>query len=410
MTAVDPPAVPLVLIAEADPWVRDLLKELVLSVRCDAKLIAYANGQQATEWLSARKPALVIAAWELPSTDGLSLLRSVRYQHRQAAPVPFILLTNRNDSASVREVLPLAPTAYLTKPLNIEGLRTRLERLLLENGEQISCGVPPLLPGLTLPRFLEQRREQSDGGPLFVDVQDAVKLSQGASGLDIKLLEQNLRADPTITSVLIAAANSAAQHLGTPVQTLGAALAMLGATQSANLVAGLTLKRGAVLTNETLLVQAQRFWDLSLRTARYASGLAALLELDQERCYCAGLLYCLGDLAVVRCLNDWLMAGGELDEESISESLEQFSAAYGSALRTRWRLPIELRELIAGVYSSGGGVNTREALVMNLAGQLALLGEEEGIEKVSGSKPARLLKVSGGALDRIRGKSQASTT
>ncbi len=36
MTAVVLPAVPRVLIAEADPWSRDLLKQVLLNVRCDA--------------------------------------------------------------------------------------------------------------------------------------------------------------------------------------------------------------------------------------------------------------------------------------------------------------------------------------------------------------------------------------
>lgn len=65
-----------------------------------------------------------------------SLLRNVR-QKRRSPALPFILLSSRNDSASVREVLPLAPTAYLTKPLNMEGLTQRLQDLLLNEGERV---------------------------------------------------------------------------------------------------------------------------------------------------------------------------------------------------------------------------------------------------------------------------------
>ena len=38
MSVVELPATPRVLIAEADPWSRDLLQQVVLSVRCDAQL------------------------------------------------------------------------------------------------------------------------------------------------------------------------------------------------------------------------------------------------------------------------------------------------------------------------------------------------------------------------------------
>jgi HD-like signal output (HDOD) protein len=116
------------------------------------------------------------------------------------------------------------------------------------------------------------------------------------------------------------------------------------------------------------------------------------------------LLQSLGDLAVVGCLQEWLLAGGTLDESQIKQSLEQYSAAFGSALRTRWRLPLELRELIASVYQYNTGVYTREVLVMNLAGHMARLGDEESVTTLLKTKPARLLKLTVADLQRLRKK------
>jgi HD-like signal output (HDOD) protein len=110
----------------------------------------------------------------------------------------------------------------------------------------------------------------------------------------------------------------------------------------------------------------------------------------------------LGDLALLRCLEDWRQGGGELDDEAIGESLHEFGAAYGSALRARWRLPLELRQLIAAIYSLEGGVYSRDALVMNLAAQMARLTEHEGLEELARSKTARLLKVGLSELLRVR--------
>ena len=56
-------------------------------------------------------------------------------------------------------------------------------------------------------------------------------------------------------------------------------------------------------------------------------------------------------------------------------------------------MPLELRELIAARYHLGGGVYSREALVMNLAAQVANLESEEGIAEVAGGKTARWLRV-----------------
>ena len=289
MTAVDLPAVPRVLIAEADPWSQDLLKQVLLAVRCDARLDVCADGQQAATLLRDKPYDLILADWELPVIDGLDLLRAVR-QQRRTPPLPFILLSSRNDSASVREALPLAPTAYLTKPLNMQALTQRLQDLLLNEGESVYCEVPALTPGMTLPGFLEQRREASDGAPLRVDVQAAVQHSLGSEGLDLKRLEEQVRTDPQITAVLIAAANSAGHH-GAPVQTLHAALHTLAPGQSMNLILGLALKHNVVLGDPVLAAYAERYWQLSQDTADYALLLAHLLELDRERCYSAGILH-----------------------------------------------------------------------------------------------------------------------
>ncbi|MGF6327637.1 HD-like signal output (HDOD) protein/CheY-like chemotaxis protein [Pseudomonas sp. BS3782 TE3695] len=404
MTAVVLPAVPRVLIAEADPWSRDLLKQVLLNVRCDARLDLCVDGQETLQLLAENPYDLVIVDWELPGVDGLNVLRSVR-QRKRNPPLPFILMSSRNDSASVREVLPLAPTAYLTKPLNIENLTQRLQDLLLNAGEEVSCEAPSLAPGMTLSVYLERRRELADGAPLMTDVQVAIKRSLNPDGLDLTRLEDEIRTDPQITAVLIAAVNSAAQHHGVAVQTLAQALQRLGTGQSMNLILGLTLKRSARLSDPQLADYAERYWELSLHTAEYARTLARLLDLDQARCYCAGMLHCLGDLALLRCLQEWKEAGGELDEwQEVGDALAEFGAAYGSALRTRWRLPLELRELIAAVYQFGGGVYSREALVMNMAAQLARLTEHEGIEALAKSRTARLLKIGLPELMRLRKK------
>lgn len=404
MTAVELPAVPRVLIAEADPWARDLLKQVLLNVRCDARLDLCSDGQETLHLLAQNPYDLVIADWELPGVDGLNVLRSVR-QRKRNPPLPFILMSNRNDSASVREALPLAPTAYLTKPLNMENLTQRLQDLLLHAGEEVSCEVPSLAPGMTLSVYLERRRELADGAPLMTDVQVAIKRSLNPNGLDLTRLEDEIRTDPQVTAVLIAAANSAAQHHGAAVQTLSQALHRLGTGQSMNLILGLDLKRSARLSDPCLADYAERYWELSLHTAEYARTLARLLDLDQERCYCAGMLHRLGDLALLRCLQEWKQAGGELDElEEVGDALAEFGAAYGSALRTRWRLPLELRELIAAVYQLGGGVYSREALVMNMAAQLARLTEHEGLEGLAKSRTARLLKIGLPELMRLRKK------
>jgi HD-like signal output (HDOD) protein len=402
MDATATPHVTRILIADGDPGLRDALTHLLRSVRADAQLDVCETGLQAMAQL-VYHPDLVIAARELSGLDGLDLLRSVR-RDRSKPALPFILLSDRVDSASVREAVPLAPTAFLAKPLNMVALRERLEALLASLEQPVVEALPVMMPGMTLPRFLERRRVDAEGAPLMADVQAAVMRSLNPRGLNLRVLEEEIRTDPQITAVLLAAANSAAMLREAPVQTLMQALAKLGTLQSMNLVMGLALKRSARLSDPELAGIAEQYWGLSLHTAEYARTLARMFDLNQEHCYCAGLLHCLGDLALLRALQEWKLAGGKLEEGDVAKALKGFGPAYGSELRRRWRLPLALRELIASIYSlgGGGGVYARDDLVMNLAAQMARIKPGETLDEIAKGKTARLLKLGAEELTRLR--------
>ena len=124
-----------------------------------------------------------------------------------------------------------------------------------------------------------------------------------------------------------------------------------------------------------------------------------VLGADVERCYTAGLLHRLGDLALLRTLQDWCDGGGALDEARLDELLGRFGASFGSALRARWRLPLELRRLIAAAYQFGG-VLSREELILSLATQAASLPEDDA-EQLAESKAARMLGLDGERLAKL---------
>lgn len=392
-------AAPRVLVAAPDPWTRELLGQLLGSVRCDVQLLPYADGSSALEACRKRLPDLILAEWALPGVDGVDLLREVRRLQRKP-PLPFILLSDRTDSASVREVLPLAPTAYLVHPFNMEKLQQRLRDLLLAPGQEVFCELPSLAAGQSLDAFLEGLRNESDGAPLLDEVKDALSLVLKADEMDLNILEHQFGRDPQITARLIAAANSAAQHMGRPCQTLAQALPRLGVAHSINLVMGIALQRSASLREPRLAEQGAYYWSLAQRTADFARLLADEQGIDADRCYCAGLLHSLGDLALLRCLQDWVNAGGVLEDDAIAKAMRKYAAGFGSALRTRWRLPLELRELIAATYQLTG-VYGRESLVLNLAAQMARWPDDEPLKELAKSKAAQQLDAGEGKLQSL---------
>jgi HD-like signal output (HDOD) protein len=137
------------------------------------------------------------------------------------------------------------------------------------------------------------------------------------------------------------------------------------------------------------------------RSAEVAHWLASELALDAELCFTAGLLHNIGELALLRCLQDWQDAGGALGDDEIDETMRRRAASFGSALRIRWRLPFGLRELIATFYQLSTGVFSREALVLNLAGLIVNLPLEQTPITLRNARSARLLGLDPELLVRL---------
>lgn len=394
-----PAAAPEVLIAEADPWTADLLTQLVLDVRSDARVQHFVDGEAALARCRRRLPDLLIADGELPGLDGIELLRQLR-RHPRTPALPCVLISSRVDASSVRAVLPLAPAAYLAKPFNAEQLRQRLGGLLSAAGNPQAVAPGPLLVN-DLGQYLDSVREEGQGAPLLADVRGAVSNSLRAGETDLGQLAREFARDPQITACLIAAANSAAEQRGGICQTLPQALQRLGVARALNLVLGLAVQRNARLQDPRLAELAGQVGVRAQRSAELAHWLAAQLRLDHELCYTAGLLHNIGELALLRCLQDWQEAGGSLANEEIEQSLHQRAAGFGSALRIRWRLPFGLRELIAAFYALSRGVFSREALVLNLSAELLALPANQAPEALLESRTARMLGLSQPFLARI---------
>lgn len=75
------------------------------------------------------KPDLVIADVEMPGLDGFGLCQSIR-ETEELAGTPVLLLTTRQDEASRAKGLKAGCTAFLTKPIAPDQLRTQVRAAL----------------------------------------------------------------------------------------------------------------------------------------------------------------------------------------------------------------------------------------------------------------------------------------
>lgn len=388
-----------VLIAYADHSAAELLARLVLEVRTDAQVACVSDGQSALEHCRLQQPGLLIADSELPGIDGLELLRQLRVDlHKK--DLHFILISSRLDVQSVQTAKPLAPTAYLAKPFNADALRRRLEDLLkLEDQTQAGPQAQPPAPDLDT--YLDLMAKADQEAPLLVDVREAISRRLNPAEISLRDLEKAFSKDPQITAHLIAAANRAALHSGSACQSLSQALPRLGLTRILNLVLGLSIRNSSQLVNRGLRTHGKSIWQTAERSAELAHWLAQRLGLDAELCYTAGLIHNIGELALLRCMQDWLQAGAELSDERIIQVLQQRALSFGAALRIHWRLPFNLREVVESYHNLKGGVFTREALVLNLVGLILHLSELQHPRELQDCLCSRLLQLDPQLLEQL---------
>lgn len=72
---------------------------------------------------------LIIADWMMPRVSGVKLLQTIR-QDPNIGPMPFMMLTSRNDSEAVSEAIQNGVDDYIVKPFTISLFTSKLELLL----------------------------------------------------------------------------------------------------------------------------------------------------------------------------------------------------------------------------------------------------------------------------------------
>ncbi len=388
--------VSFVLVAYNEPWRADQLCQLVRELRPGMRVQPAADGHAALELCKRQVPSLLIIDGELEGLDGCQLLRELR-RHGPTQRLPCVLISARTDTASVRTVLPLAPAAYLGKPYDLDDLRQRLDRLLPRSAGRAGVTTPAVAD--TVESFLERMRPHNRGAPLQEAVLVALQRLQGGDQ-DFAELEELLTRDPQVTARLISVASNGAAQPAAPCLGLAQARRQLGAARSLQLVTELALQHNARLPEPRLAELAGQLGHQALRTARLASWLARQLKLDVELCFSAGLLQNIGELALLRSLQEWLDSGGALDEADLQRCLRERAAGFGSALRAQWALPLELRQVISAYYALGAGVLRREALVLNLTRLLIELPADAEPASLAGERTVRLLRIDPDLLAR----------
>ena len=114
------------MVVDDSAVMRRIVKQCLLRFGVGEDRICEAgDGDEAIALLATKKVDCILADWNMPNCDGLTLLKKVRtlpnHQH-----TPFIMLTTENSRESVLEAIRTGVSAYLVKPISPEILQKRL--------------------------------------------------------------------------------------------------------------------------------------------------------------------------------------------------------------------------------------------------------------------------------------------
>jgi DNA-binding response OmpR family regulator len=113
-----------VLVVDDEPMVREVVARYL---ELDGFGVhEAADGAEATGWLAAHRPDLVVLDVMLPGTDGLTILRHLR----ATGDIPVILLTARAEEVDRVLGLELGADDYVVKPFSARELVARVRSVL----------------------------------------------------------------------------------------------------------------------------------------------------------------------------------------------------------------------------------------------------------------------------------------
>lgn len=87
------------------------------------------NGRDALQKLKRDQFDFIISDWNMPTMDGLELLKAVR-SDPQLKAVPFLMVTAESKQESVVEAIKSGVSNYIVKPFTADVLKGKIDKIL----------------------------------------------------------------------------------------------------------------------------------------------------------------------------------------------------------------------------------------------------------------------------------------
>ena len=99
-----------------------------LELTGDYEVMIAKNGKEGIKLAASHKPDLILLDIMMPKMDGFEVLEKLK-QAKETIAIPIIMLTAKTDDASKIKAASLYDEDYMTKPVQIETLRAKIEEV-----------------------------------------------------------------------------------------------------------------------------------------------------------------------------------------------------------------------------------------------------------------------------------------
>jgi DNA-binding response OmpR family regulator len=126
-----------ILVVDDDPLLREFASVYLATPLASVDTVA--DGKAALDLLRNARFDVVLVDIEMPEIDGFELVRRVRAQE-SLRNLPIVMLTGREDIASIDRAYDLGATSFVTKPVNWRELAYQL-RYVIRTGRTEARGL-----------------------------------------------------------------------------------------------------------------------------------------------------------------------------------------------------------------------------------------------------------------------------
>ena len=360
-----------VLVIEDDSLVSDLLETVISGLFVGVQVLVADTLESGEQLVQDHEFDLIVIDWNLPGGSGLDFVKQYRGDNTDT---PVVMVSGRNDKQSVILAAKAGINQYISKPFTVEMLHERLKELLKDTEHKSF--------ERAVEDYLSEHIQEVVQLPTNLNPQSILELMERTEDISPAELADTWRGEVSLMARLLDVANSSSfKRSGQPVKDLKDAVSSLGVEMALKQALALSMDAGNSLQHESLQSLAKFYLERSMEVAKTAQQASLLLGLQPEMFEKAGLLSRIGELAVLKVLNQFLAAGGELPDQKIEELVDEWAQEYGNKLKIQWNLPLELRDMIGAVHFLVDGTVKRDRLIMRYSAlKAAGMGEDEECE------------------------------